>query len=69
MKSQVSTRDYEFSHGKKPRGFGSWAFAFDGKDDVGSVWWAPAPSTYTAAVKAARAEARKRNARDVEVCS
>jgi len=22
----VSTRDYEFSHGHRPRGFGAWAF-------------------------------------------
>jgi len=26
MKVNVIIREFEFSHGKKPRGFGSWAF-------------------------------------------
>ena len=29
-KMEVSTTQYEFSHGKKPRGFGTWGFFFDG---------------------------------------
>lgn len=29
MSIQVSTSEYEFSHGKKPRGYGQWAFFFD----------------------------------------
>ena len=29
MTTEVSTREYEFSHGKKPRGKGPWAFFFD----------------------------------------
>ena len=65
MKTQVNTRPYEFAHGKKPRGFGSWAFTFDNDE---TPWWAPT-STYGDAIKAARAEAAKRNARDVTVCS
>ena len=28
---QVSTSNYEFTHGKKPRGYGQWAFFFDGE--------------------------------------
>ena len=28
MKVQVNTTEYEFSHGKKPRGFGQWVFFF-----------------------------------------
>ena len=66
MKTEVHTRHYEFAHGKKPRGYGSWAFTFG--DDDADMWWAPA-STYGDAVKAARAEAKKRNARDVTVMS
>lgn len=27
---RVETMYYEFSHGKKPRGFGMWAFKIDG---------------------------------------
>ena len=26
MKVEFSTREYEYSHGRKPKGFGSWAF-------------------------------------------
>ncbi len=29
MTMEFSTTDYEFVHGKKPRGFGRWAFFFD----------------------------------------
>jgi len=30
---RVYTEQYEFSHGKKPRGDGRWAFYFDGETD------------------------------------
>ena len=39
MSIEVSTREYEFSHGKKPRGYGNWAFFFDGATDVGAAKW------------------------------
>jgi hypothetical protein len=29
MAVEVRTTDYEFAHGKKPRGYGCWAFFFD----------------------------------------
>ena len=32
MSIEISTTNYEFSHGKKPRGYGKWAFFFDGGD-------------------------------------
>ena len=32
MTTQFSTAEFEFSHGKKPRGFGSWAFFFGDSD-------------------------------------
>jgi hypothetical protein len=43
----VSTTEYEFSHGRKPRGFGTWAFRPDTKQardqvnagDFGLVVW------------------------------
>jgi hypothetical protein len=30
---ETNTRQYEFSHGKKPRGKGYWAFEVTGTDD------------------------------------
>jgi hypothetical protein len=29
MSIEISTTEYEFAHGKKPRGSGQWAFFFD----------------------------------------
>lgn len=34
MTVTFSTAAYEFAHGKKPRGYGYWAFFFDGKTDI-----------------------------------
>jgi hypothetical protein len=41
-----STREFRFSHGKEPKGYGSWAFEFEGRGPV----WAPT-STYAEAKK------------------
>ena len=30
MKTKISTTQYEFSHGRKPRGRGHWAFSVNG---------------------------------------
>lgn len=30
MKVRVSTSQFEFAHGKKPRGLGAWAFSING---------------------------------------
>jgi hypothetical protein len=30
----ITTTQFEFAHGKKPRGRGSWFFFFDGNKDV-----------------------------------
>ncbi len=38
MKIEVSTTNYEFSHGKKPRGFGTWAFESFCNDGIVTVW-------------------------------
>lgn len=64
---QIETRQYEFSHGKKPRGFGTWAFFFDGKRDADQAFWFS--GSYGDAAAAARAEAGKRKAHRVEVGS
>lgn len=44
MSIQVRTTEYEFSHGKKPRGYGHWAFFFDNITDPGFIegWYADA---------------------------
>jgi hypothetical protein len=48
-KIEFNTRSYVMSHGREPRGYGSWAFDLGGR----GVVFAPA-STYTAAKKWAR---------------
>ena len=49
----ISTTSYQFSHGGKPKGFGSWAFTING----GMKWFNQA--TYSEALKKAKAYARK----------
>lgn len=41
MAIQFETRAYEFAHGRKPRGFGMWAFEVDHEDGRHQVVWAP----------------------------
>lgn len=45
VKIEISTRKYQYEYGKNPRGYGSWAFAFEGYEE-----FAPS-STYGDAVK------------------
>ena len=59
-----STTEYEFAHGKKPRGEGRWAFEFLAiralpAGGVGYAWGAPVffGGTFAAAKKAALASA------------
>jgi len=58
MRVEVKTSEYEFSHGKKPKGTGSWAFFIDG--DIGDVlrahWF---NGKYSEARKQAVAKARE----------
>lgn len=54
MTIEFSTREFRLSHSKEPRGYGSWAFQFEGREII----WAPT-STYADAKKWARAEVRK----------
>jgi len=49
MSVEVNTTEYEFSHGKKPRGFGCWAFQI-GRDP--EPYWSH--GNYGQAVKDAR---------------
>ena len=52
MKIEFSTREYEFSHGKMPKGWGYWGFTFEGHE-----FWAT--GTYAEAKKACRQEIKR----------
>ncbi len=68
----VSTTEFEFAHGKKPRGYGRWGFYFGFNRTLGSTvdpWFAPGSMNYGAAKKAAVAEARSRGFTLVKVGS
>lgn len=39
MSIHISTTQYEFAHRKQPRGYGQWAFFFDGATDVDDAQW------------------------------
>jgi hypothetical protein len=65
----VCVTEYFMSHGKTPKGRGSWAFYFDSQE---AVWWAKdergwMSMNYSEAVKLAKTEARKRNAHVISV--
>jgi hypothetical protein len=44
----VSTTNYEFTWGRKPRGRGHWAFQFFSDIEIG-LFWAPCEMTYSEA--------------------
>ena len=46
-----STTEFEFSHGRKPRGFGSWGFAPKGQRDDMNAWVWVNNATFTEARK------------------
>jgi len=45
---EFDTRSYVRSHGREPRGTGSWAFEFN---DEAATHWVPGSRTYTEAKK------------------
>lgn len=67
MKLEISTRQFEFAHGKKPRGFGHWAFFFNGVTAIDLAFWAQ--GTYAEAAKQARAHAKANGFTRIEVGS
>ena len=56
MHIRVNTRDFENSHGRKPRGEGRWGFRLSGGAYGQREFWAP--GTYSAAKRQAVAEAK-----------
>jgi len=62
----IITSNYRFSHGREPRGRGSWAFQF-GTPDAEPVW-CPGSVTYATARRWALNEAVRCRAARVYVC-
>lgn len=62
MAIEFNTREYEFSHGKQPRGYGQWAFFFD--SDPEPFW---ATGSYAEAKKMAKAYAVSKGYREIKV--
>jgi hypothetical protein len=60
MRSQVefSTFEFEFAHGRLPRGRGSWGFALDRDFSIEDVMWVPGVLTYAEACREVRRVAR-----------
>jgi len=61
MRIEIKTSQYEFSHGKKPRGPGAWAFEIEG-----TIFWFN--DTYRGACESARMKAREKKATQIIVC-
>ena len=64
MKIRVSTTEYEFSHGRKPRGRGSWAFDLGAIFPKATLWFC---GTYTEALKSATRAAKEHKVDFVKV--
>jgi hypothetical protein len=62
----VSTRQYEFSHGKLPRGRGYWAFFFDGETEA---FWSTPNTLYRVAINDAKRYAVSKGYSTIEVGS
>ncbi len=67
---RFSTTRFEWAHGRKPRGFGGWAFDFFGDrgEQLGETFFA-SPGSFTHAKAEAKAEGKRRGARDFELGS
>ena len=55
MTFEFNTSDYELSHGKTPRGYGSWGFKIDGQPDGAMQFFS---GTFDAARKLAKSHYR-----------
>jgi len=58
----VSTTEYEFAHGRKPRGYGLWVFYFAGG-------FAHIQGTYAEAKKQAKAKAHRLEVHTIKLSS
>lgn len=64
----IDTTEYEFSHGKKPRGTGSWAFMFR-RNGAWTTEFAPGQLTYSAAKAWAKQNGKRLGADSIAVGS
>ena len=55
---RIDTTEYQFSHGRKPRGTGRWCFDLFRDHEMTTIC-TPQPMTYTEARRFAAIEARK----------
>lgn len=65
----VSTTQYEFAHGKMPRGRGMWAFFFDGRTNVEDAFWSNPNQLYSQALNDAKRYAAAKGYSRIEVGS
>lgn len=65
----IVTSEYEFAHGRKPRGKALWAFEFTAGGERSMPWFVPGRLTYAEAKRLAVAEAKRRGALKIHVCS
>ena len=65
MAVEFHTVDFEFSHGRKPRGIGAWAFSFVRNPDMSEIVWIN--GSYGLAKQIMTAEARKEGVHSVFV--
>ena len=61
MAIEFNTREYVFSHGKTPRGRGSWAFFPSNAFVLDEAMWAPSSITYADAKRWVREDLKARN--------
>lgn len=47
MRVNFSTAEYQFSHGRQPRGIGLWAFELRLKDGARHTYWSKNPISYS----------------------
>jgi len=65
LKIEFNTREYEFSHGHKPRGRGSWAFFPNRKTLIEQAMWTPS-MTYGEAKRWIAAKLRSAHCPDTD---
>ena len=67
MEHTFGTANYEFTHGRKPRGTGCWAFIFHGRNSEAE--FAPGTLAFSQAKAWARTRATQLGVRFVEVAT
>lgn len=66
MAIEFNTTDYQFSHGRSPRGLGGWAFSYERNPEMAAIFWVN--GSYGEAKRVARDKARADGRSEVFVC-